>query len=531
MPRDNEQYRGGSARWASLQEMRAAGYFRPSDRNLHIGFAGGKALSWNGEGAVLCCAPPRSGKFTGFGSYNCLTGFSQSNQIFFSPKAEEGVVGFNQTAERRKCWFVSTTDRYGLPQHRVNPVGHIHDVSTTLEDDMQVFCKDALPESGGNNKYFELTSQRLVEGLGLTITEWDGELTLPALYDAANLIMQDDDGWEHFAKHMRLSRFDKARAVEAEIAAGKASGSNAFYGVVSEVQNAFSALSVSNVRRAFSPPFDFTLEEWVNTPGSNLYLSPEAEFIKNQKLIWRSVLSTIATLKRRNINAPKIDLHIDETVLLAPFPLIGDLVNFAPGYGLRTIIVVQSLRQLDQLFPNGREIITGGVAVQIYWGANDIDSARRLSETLGNQTLYYDDTLKRAEAKRQARRAADKMLRGGDPFQAGIEQAHYEREAKHRSQTTRRLLHPDEIINMPQGQGVIIGAGLEHPIYAHFPPYFEQRALAGRFLPSPFFPPKDKIRVKSLFGHKWLPVHRGPPPEIFAQFPQYQGHDHLWVGK
>ena len=532
MPRDNELHRNGSARWAERNEIADAGIFKKGERGLYIGSAFGRALHWNGEGAVLCCASPRSGKFTGFGARNCLTGSSQANKVFLSPKLEEAVVGFDQTAEARKSYHVTTTPRYDLQQDKVNPVGHIHEDSPTLEDDIQAWCKDALPESGGGNaKYFELTAQRLMEGLGLTITEWEGQLILPALYDAANLVQQDDSAWEHLAKHMRMSRFDKSRAVEAEISMGRASGSNSFYGVVAEVQNALSPLSISNVRRVFSPPFTFTLEEYVRTPNCNLHLGPEAEFIKGQKLIWRSMLSTIATLKRRHIDAPKIDLWIDEAVLLAPFPLIGELVNFAPGYGLRTIIIVQSLRQLDQLFDHGREVITDGVAVQIYLGINGIDTARLLSATLGNQTLYFNDELAQAKAELEARRAVDTMLRGGDPFRAGLEQKYFEKAARNRPQQVRRLMNEDEIINMPKGEGFIFVDGMEHPIYAEFPPYYEQRGLAGRFLPSPFFPPHDRIRVKTLLGHKWRPVHRGPPPEQFRDFPQYQHHDHLWVGK
>ncbi len=532
MPRDNELYRNGSSRWAEAHEIANGGNFKKGRHGIYIGTAYGRALCWNGEGAVLCVAAPRSGKFTRFAAYNCLTGYSQNNKVFFTPKLEEAVVGFDQTAEGRRCWFVTTTERYGLPQHRVNPVGHIHENSLTLEDDMQVWCKDALPESGGGNaKYFELTGQRLTEGIGLTITECEGELTLPSLTDATNFIQQDDDAWEHFAQHMRVSRFSKARTVEAEISAGRASGSNSFYAVVSEVQNALSPLSISNVRRAFSPPFDFTLEEFVKTPNSNLYLGPEAEFIKSQKLIWRSIMSTIATLKRRNMDAPKIDLWIDETVLLAPFPLIGELVNLAPGYGLRTIIITQSLRQLDQLFEHGREVITAGAAVQIYSCINEIDSARLLSATLGNQTVFFNDKLAHARAQHAARQAVEKMLSGGDPFMAGVEEKHFTQAARHRSQQTRPLMHESEIITMPKGEGFIFVDGMEHPIYASFPPYFDQRELAGRFLPSPFFPPSDRIRVRTLLGHKWRPVHRGPPPEQFRDFPQYQNHDHLWVGK
>jgi type IV secretion system protein VirD4 len=72
---------------------------------------------------------------------------------------------------------------------------------------------------------------------------------------------------------------------------------------------------------------------------------------------------------------------------------------------------------------------------------------------------------------------------------------------------------------------------LEHPIWAQFPPYFGQRKLAGRFLPSPFFPPDDRIRVKTLFGHKWRRVHRGAPPAGMEDYPQFQNRDHIWVGK
>ncbi len=533
MPPDNEQHLYGSAEWAIERAIAKAGYYKKDERGLYLGTAYGRELLWNGEGAVLCVAPPRAGKFTGFGAYNCLTGYSQgSNKVFFSPKYEEAVVGFDQTAEERRCWYVSTTERYGLPRHRVNPVGHIHEDSPTLEDDVQAICKDALPESGGGNaKYFELTGQRVFEAFGLTIAEWDGELTLPAIADAANAVMGDDGAWEHFAEHMRLSRFAKVRAVEAEISAGKASGSNAFYGVISEVQNALSALSVSNVREAFSPPFDFTLEEFVTMPNCNLYLGPEAEFIKSQKLIWRTLISSIATLKRRHIDAPKIDLHMDEIVLLAPFPMLGDLVNFAPGYGLRTILVTQTLRQLDQLFEHGREVITGGVAVEMHIGVNNVDTARILSERLGTQTVYYDEDLARDQAALEAKRAADSLLSGGDPFKAGMEQKHFAKAAQHRSRRSRKLLDTEQLLHLPKGEGIIFADGMPHPIYAQFPPYFEQRRLAGRFLPSPFFPPADRVRVKSWLWHRWRKVHRGPPPPEFAAFPQYHDHDHLWVGK
>lgn len=531
MWQDNEEHPDGSARWATWPEIRAAGYAKRTDSALHIGFHEDRRLSWNGEGSVICLAPPRSGKQTMYGMWNALTGFSQNNQIFLSPKAEESVVGFDQTAEGRRCYYVSTTKRFGLPMMSVNPVGHIVEDSATLEDDVQVFVKDAIPETGGQNKYFDLTEQRLLEGLSLTIPEWDGELTLPAIDDAANMILSDPDGWEHIAQHMRVSRFAKARAVEGEIAQGLQTGSNAFHGVVSGLLNALSPLSVSNVRRVFSPPFDFTLEEFVCTPWSNLYLSPEAEFLQSQKLIWRTILSTTATLKRRHLDAPALDLHVDEPVLLAPFPLFGDIVNFGPGYGLRMSMTTQSMRQLDQLFEHGREVIMGGCAVKIFIGGGmDIESARLLSASLGTQTLYYDDQLKIDEAELRRKRAIDDMLAGGDPFRAGMEEAHYRSAAQHRSRMSRNLLNPDEIINIPRGRGIIIGAGLEHPIAASFRPYFAERSLAGRFLPSPFFPPADRVRVRGLLGYKWRPVHRGAPPRGMEDYPQFQNHDHIWVG-
>jgi len=531
MWQDNEEFRHGSARWATLQEIKAAGYLKKASNSLHLGFAEGQRLGWSGEGAVLCAAPPRSGKQTTFGLWNALTGFSQNNQVWLSPKFEEPVVGFDQTAERRRCYHVTSTQRFGLPQQKLNPTDHIVEDSPTLEDDVQAFARDAIPESGGHNKYFDLSEQRMAEGLSLTIAEWDGELTLPALYDAANLIQSDPDGWAHFARHMQVSRFSKARALEGEITAGLQSGSNAFQGVVSGLLNALGPLGTTNVRRQFSPPFDFTIEEFVRTPKCNLYLGPQAEFLQAQNLIWRTILSTIATLKRRHLNAPAIDLHVDEPVLLAPFPLFGDIVNFGPGYGLRSIMTTQSMRQLDQLMPHGREIIMGGCAVKIFIGGGmDIEAARLLSGMLGTQTVHYNQELNQLEAQQHKRRAFNEILAGGDPFKAGMEEAYFAKAAKHRSKATRNLLNADEITRIPQGRGIILGAGLSQPLAAEFRPYFNERVLGGRFLPSPFFPPHDRIKVKSLFGHKWRPVRRGAPPRGMEDFPQFQNHDHVWVG-
>ena len=95
------------------------------------------------------------------------------------------------------------------------------------------------------------------------------------------------------------------------------------------------------------------------------------------------------------------------------------------------------------------------------------------------------------------------------------------------SSCNKKLLRtPDEILNTPPDKAYVFADGLAHPIYADRKPYYDQRWMAGRYHPTPYPPPLDRVRVKLRFGHGTLPVVRERVPSRFSHFPQYR--DGFW---
>ena len=74
---------------------------------------------------------------------------------------------------------------------------------------------------------------------------------------------------------------------------------------------------------------------------------------------------------------------------------------------------------------------------------------------------------------------------------------------------------------MPGDKMVVFADGLSHPLWADRKAYYEQPQMAGRYHPSPFFPPDTHVQVMTPRGPQWRPVIIEPVPRQFAHYPQY----------
>lgn len=529
---DNEFYRGGSARWLDERDYRDAGMYRQSDDAIYLGKDDkGRNLFYNDAACGLICAGSRSNKGAGIIVPNLINNYSKRTKIVYSWKPDLAMICRDQVTHLgRKTLTIAPTPVYDSPQDRINPLSHLHINSPTLEGDIKAKCQSFLPESDGSNaKYFELTGQRFNGGIDLALVERDGVLTFPAIYDAMLRIQQDDDAWEEIAYFMRNSRFPAARAVEAEIRHGKQSSSNSFYGVVSEVQNAYDAFSDSALMASVSPPYTATWQDVIADGNYTVFFCYDANLANTYGRVARTNLATIKTIKERLPDANGIDIWADESPKLAPLSLADELVSFSPGMGIRSIWVFQAYMQMANLLKHGEKILPASCGFQLYFGQREIDDATRVSKILGEESLYFDDGQKQAEADYRARQAVRELMQGGDPLAAGMKFDHYQEQSGQRSQMSRFLQKPDEVMRLPKGKAYLKidqGTGI-----TNIPGYFTSREQAGKYLPDPFHSPLDKVKVKTLFGHKWLPVKRGAPPSEYADYPQFQGHDHVYVGK
>ena len=140
---------------------------------------------------------------------------------------------------------------------------------------------------------------------------------------------------------------------------------------------------------------------------------------------------------------------------------------------------------------------------------------------IGAQTLDYDHEQQQAQARLARQKALHSVMAGGDLVRASLEYAHNKQAAQMRTKQRRDLRTSDEVLNCPPDKQFLFVDGLQKSIYADRAAYYEQIFMTGRYHPSPYYPPADKLRVKTRWGHRWKRVIREPVPGLYADYPQY----------
>ncbi len=518
----NEEYRFGSASFVDETDLAQAGFFKQEKNSFFIGFHERKKLLWNGAGGVLLVAGARSGKLRDCIAYAVSSAFYDNSLLVLDMKGEIAAM-FAMLADHAKpsvLW--NPAGLHGLPQHRINPVDYIRSDSPSVVSDTKVFCHNILPKTGSKNgEYFEVRGRSFLEAIILTLVKLDGTLTLPRLYQIINLIPGGNDAWIDFAWEMHNAGYPIAKSVEEEIANSRGSSSNNFDGILGEVMKAVAPLSDPMLMQSVSPPFTASMADLCGSAPMHVYLMPPAEFIDSWAVVIKALFVAGMIYKSRAPHARPQTWVLDECAQLGAFPLVTRMFTYGAGIGIRPMAVYQSLHQMQATDDGAQNIIPASSAVQIYFGVRDYETASHLSNMLGMQTLEYDEELQQLNAEQARKRAVQSLLGGDDPFSAGMELAHQKNAARHRSKQSRLLETPDEILNMPSDKAFAFADGLDGAIEMDRSPYYKQRFMAGRYLPNPYHPPIDSVRVKSLIGHKSLRVIRSRVGSQYTHYPQF----------
>ncbi|MCF6302496.1 MAG: TraM recognition domain-containing protein, partial [Devosiaceae bacterium] len=200
--------------------------------------------------------------------------------------------------------------------------------------------------------------------------------------------------------------------------------------------------------------------------------------------------------------------------------------TFGRGAGIRAWAIYQDIGQMQRHFgAPALQSFLGSAQLRQFFGVRDFETAKMVSSMLGQETLEFDDTLQQNQAQMRRKEMSKSILYGSDPFEAANEFRHFTQASTHRSKTFRPLMSADEILSMPEDKQILFISGKNlPPILGNKYPYFSRQAqgeMEGKYLPNPYHPPIDRLRVPAWHGHKWLRVITEPIPDSFQNFPQY----------
>lgn len=460
----------GSARWATLTDLRRAGLF--NEGGAFLGRIGARYLRHDGPEHIMAFAPTRSGKGVGL-VVPTLLGWTGS-AVIHDIKGENWTLTGGWRARFSHCLLFNPTDARSA---RYNPLLEVRRGINEVRDVQNI--ADILVDPEGaleRRNHWEKTSHSLLVGAILHVLYAEEEKTLARV---ATFLSDPQRSFTATLGRMMTTNHlgsEDAPMVHPVVASAAREvlnkSDNERSGVLSTAMS-FLGLYRDPTVATVTSRCDWRIADLVEgkSPVSLYLVVPPSDISRTKPLI-RLVLNQIGrrlTEQLHAVNPSDGSTSARHTLLmmLDEFPALGRLdffetsLAFLAGYGVRAFLIAQSLNQIEKAY-GAQNAILDNCHVRIAFATNDERTAKRLSDALGTAT-----------EQRAMRNYAGHRLA---PWLAHVMVS--------RQETARALLTPGEVMQLAPTDELVLVAGMP-PIRATKLRYYEDVAFTGRLLPPP----------------------------------------------
>ena len=468
----------GSARWARVDEIQAAGLLGPD--GVFLGRFGGKYLRHDGPEHVLCFAPPRSGKGVGLVVPTLLTW--PETVIVHDIKGEN----YERTAGwRARFGRVLLFDPTNPESAAYNPLREIRNGDAAVRDAQNIADILVDPEGARERRdHWEKTSHSLLVGAILHVLYAETNKTLAGV---AEFLSDTSRSFEKTLHIMMKTQHlgDGIHNIIASTAREVLNKSeNERSGVLSTAMTALALYREPVVAKVTSRS-DWRISDLVQRDDpASLYLVVPASDISRTRSLLRLILNQIARRLTEKLNDPsrryRVLLMLDEFPALGRLDFFETALAFMAGYGLKSFLIAQSLNQIQKAYGEYNSILDN-CHIRVAFATNDERTARRVSDALGTSTEL-----------RAMRNYAGPRLAPWLPHMMVS-----------RQETARPLLTPGEVMQLPPTEEIVLVSGLA-PIRARKARYYEDPELKKRILPIPVARLWDSPGEGDFFGRPAL---------------------------
>ena len=450
----------GSARWATPREVAQAGLTRPAGGFL--GRVGQSYLRHDGPEHVMAFAPTRSGKGVGLVVPTLLTW--PGSAVIHDIKGENWQLTAGWRSKSSHCLLFNPTDarsaaynpllevRQGV--HEVRDVQNIADILVDPEGALE------------RRNHWEKPSHALLVGAILHVLYAEPDKTLRGvvnfLSDPARTF--DQTLWAMMATPHVAGAPHPVVASAAREVLNKSDNERS--GVLSTAMS-FLGLYRDPTVAAVTARCDWRIADLVEGPHPvSLYLVVPPSDISRTKPLIRLLLNQIGrrlteSLEDRGRSGRTLLLMLDEFPALGRLDFFESALAFMAGYGLRAVLIAQSLNQIEKAYgPN--HAILDNCHVRVAFATNDERTARRISDALGTAT----------ELRAQRNYAGHRLA----PWLGHLMVS--------RQESARALLTPGEVMQLPPDEEIVMVAG-HAPVRAQKLRYYEDANFTRRLLPPP----------------------------------------------
>jgi len=474
----------GSARWAEMEEVKAAGLLGPD--GVVLGRYTHDYLRHDGPEHVLCFAPTRSGKGVGLVIPSLLTW--PGSAIVHDIKGENWqlTAGF-----RAKHGRVLLFDPTNAKSSAYNPLLEVRRGEWEVRDVQNI--ADILVDPEGSlekRNHWEKTSHALLVGAILHVLYAEEDKTLAGV--AAFLSDPKRPIESTLAAMMKTAHLADAGPHPVIASAAREllnKSDNERSGVLSTAMS-FLGLYRDPVVAEVTRRCDWRIADIVEgEQPTTLYLVVPPSDINRTKPLIRLILNQIGRRLTEDLSAKaghhRLLLMLDEFPALGRLDFFESALAFMAGYGLKSFLIAQSLNQIEKAYGANNSILDN-CHVRVSFATNDERTAKRVSDALGTAT----------EMKAMKNYAGSRL----SPWLGHLMVS--------RSETARPLLTPGEVMQLPATDEIVMVAGTP-PIRAKKARYFEDRRLQERILPLPAL-----TALKQARSDDWTTLPVPPRPQI-----------------
>ncbi|NEH61745.1 type IV secretory system conjugative DNA transfer family protein [Rhizobium ruizarguesonis] len=448
----------GSARFAGRREIAP---LTKAEGGLLIGRANnsGRLLRYSGPAHLLTMAPTRSGKGVGTIIPNLLT--ADRSIICIDPKGENAKIAGDARENFGPVHILDPFGVTGRPTAAFNPMDGVDPAGIDVAEDVATLA-DALvfdePGLSGDAHWNE-EAKALIAGLLLhvlagqpderrTLTTLRHLLTLaPEAFRAVLGEMQDSDavnGLIARAANRHLGKSDREAS-----------------GVLSAAQRHTHFLDSPRMTEVLSRS-DFRFSDLkANTATVFLVLPPDrlAAYSRWLRLLVAQSLTEMArTAPSPHPSTPPVLYLLDEFAALGHLAPIERAMGLMAGYGVQLWPIIQDIHQLRATYRQRAGTFLSNAGVLQVFGVNDHDSARLVSDLLGQETVVFNTAARALDSEKTGLSFAEQHV-------------------------GRPLLTPDEVRNMHDQTELLFIAG-KRPIVATKLRYYADAEFAGLFTAS-----------------------------------------------
>jgi len=450
----------GSARWATRQEIRAAGLTAPG--GVVLGKFERDYLRHDGPEHVLCFAPTRSGKGVGLVVPTLLTW--SGSCIVHDIKGENWALTSGFRAKHGRVLLFDPTNANSAAY---NPLLEVRRGEWEVRDVQNV--ADVLVDPEGSlerRNHWEKTSHSLLVGAILHVLYAEPDKTLAGV---ASFLSDPKRPIEVTLRAMMTTAHLGEAGPHPVIASAAREllnkSENERSGVLSTAMS-FLGLYRDPVVAKVTCCCNWRIHDLVEGDRpATLYLVVPPSDISRTKPLVRLILNQIGRRLTEDLQAKarrhRLLLMLDEFPALGRLDFFESALAFMAGYGLKSFLIAQSLNQIEKAYGSNNAILDN-CHVRVSFATNDERTAKRVSDALGTAT----------EMRAMKNYAGHRL----SPWLGHLMVS--------RQETARPLLTPGEVMQLPPRDELVLVSGIP-PIRARKARYYEDARLTERLLLPP----------------------------------------------